>query len=65
MVPFGIRKLLNWVSERYHNPILYVTENGRAEFNKEDSMPIEDQLKDPERIRYYHDYMQNVLLAVR
>lgn len=65
MVPFGIRKLLNWVSELYHNPILYVTENGRAEFNKEDSMPIEDQLKDPERIRYYHDYMQNVLLAVR
>lgn len=65
VVPFGIRKLLNWVSERYHNPILYVTENGRAEFNKEDSMPIEDQLKDPERIRYYHDYMQNVLLAVR
>lgn len=42
MVLFGIRKLLNWVSEWYYNLILYVIENGRVEFNKEDFMFIED-----------------------
>lgn len=65
VVPFGMRNLLGWVRERYNSPILYVTENGRDEANKDESMPLTDQLKDPERIKYYHDYMQNVLLAIK
>lgn len=65
VAPTGMRKLLGWVRERYHNPIVYVTENGRDEANKDESLPLKDQLKDPERIQYYHDYMQNVLLAIR
>ncbi|KAG0610477.1 hypothetical protein M758_7G069000 [Ceratodon purpureus] len=63
--PSGMRSLLGWVRERYNNPVVYITENGRDEANKDDSLPLADQLKDPERIQYYHDYMQNVLLAIR
>lgn len=65
VVPSGMRNLLGWVRERYNSPILYVTENGRDEANKDESMSLTEQLKDPERIEYYHDYMQNVLLAIR
>jgi beta-glucosidase len=65
VAPSGMRNLLGWVRERYNNPIVYVTENGRDEANKDESMPLADQLKDPERIEYYHDYMQNVLLAIK
>ncbi|KAG0599848.1 hypothetical protein M758_12G182700 [Ceratodon purpureus] len=65
VVPSGMRKLLGWTRERYNSPIMYVTENGRDEANKDESMPLADQLKDPERIQYYHDYMQNVLLAIQ
>lgn len=65
VAPSGMRKVLGWVRERYNNPIVYITENGRDEFNTDDSAPLADQLKDPERIQYYHDYMQNVLLAIK
>ncbi|KAG0622012.1 hypothetical protein M758_3G065000 [Ceratodon purpureus] len=65
VAPSGMRKLLGWVRERYNNPIVYVTENGRDESNKDESLPLADQLKDPERIEYYHDYLQNVLLAIK
>lgn len=28
MVPWGIRKLVNWVSKTYNNPEIFITENG-------------------------------------
>ena len=65
VAPSRMRNLLDWVCECYNNPIVYVTENGRDEANKDESMPLTDQLKDPEQIEYYHDYMQNVLLAIK
>jgi beta-glucosidase/6-phospho-beta-glucosidase/beta-galactosidase len=28
VVPWGIRKVLNYIAQRYNNPPIYVTENG-------------------------------------
>jgi len=30
IVPSGIRKLMNYVKERYNSPTVYITENGKA-----------------------------------
>ncbi|CAM6038557.1 unnamed protein product [Sphagnum compactum] len=65
VVPSGMRKILGWIRERYNNPIIYITENGVDEVNSEDLLPLNEQLHDLQRIQYHHDYMQNILLAMR
>lgn len=44
VVPWGFRKLLNWIRLEYGNPLIYVTENGYAD---------DGRLEDVDRI-YYH-----------
>lgn len=44
VVPWGFRKLLNWIKNEYGNPKLYVTENGYAD---------DGQLHDQDRISYH------------
>lgn len=63
--PSGIRHLLNWIRDRYNNPPIYITENGVDEFNTAKTLSIAQQLNDTTRINYYHDYLQNVLLAIK
>lgn len=38
---------------------------GVDEFNTAKTLPIAQQLNDTTRINYYHDYLQNVLLAIK
>ena len=40
VVPDGLREMLLWISERYNNPLIYITENGSAEPELEDSQSV-------------------------
>ncbi|KAF4523217.1 hypothetical protein B566_EDAN011754 [Ephemera danica] len=44
VVPWGFRKLLNWIKDEYNNPRLIVTENGFADYG---------ELNDAGRVEYY------------
>lgn len=39
--------------------------SGVDEYNAAEILPLEQQLNDVTRINYYHDYLQNVLLAIK
>ncbi len=64
IVPWGCRKVLNWIANRYGKDVeIIITENGMdraGEYN----MPIAEALKDTQRIQYIHDYLENVRDAI-
>lgn len=45
VVPWGFRKILNWIKVTYNNPLIYVTENGFVDNS--------GLLKDYDRINYH------------
>lgn len=55
VVPWGIRKLLKWMSDTYDNPEIFVSENGYS-----DTGGLEDQ----ERIDYLRNYLSSVLESI-
>lgn len=52
----GFRNLLNWISNRYGRPTIYVTENGTS-VKGESEMTLETALKDDFRAQYFKDYI--------
>ncbi|XP_047241222.1 lactase-like b isoform X2 [Girardinichthys multiradiatus] len=58
-VPWGFRRLLNFVKTQYGNPNIYVTENGVSE------KMMCTELCDEWRIQYYKDYINEMLKAIR
>ncbi|PWA30494.1 hypothetical protein CCH79_00015291 [Gambusia affinis] len=58
-VPWGFRRLLNFVKTQYGNPMIYVTENGVSE------KMMCTELCDEWRIQYYKDYINEMLKAIR
>lgn len=54
----GVRKLLNWIYERYQMPI-HVAENGTTA--KGEVAPTPEVLNDQFRIRFYEGYVGNAL----
>ncbi len=62
VVPWGIRKLLKWVYDRYRVPII-ITENGTS-CPGENDLPLEQALHDQFRIDYYNGYLNSVEQAV-
>jgi len=58
-VPWGIRRLLNWVKEQYNDPDIIITENGFSESG--DS----NELNDYWRKEYYVGYINEVLKAIQ
>ncbi|XP_063932804.1 myrosinase 1-like [Zophobas morio] len=55
VVPWGMRKLLNWVDQTYNHPEIVITENGFSD---------DGRLDDPDRINYYAEYLTSVLEAI-
>ncbi|OXA46278.1 Cytosolic beta-glucosidase, partial [Folsomia candida] len=58
VVPWGFRKMLNWIKKRYGNPPIYVLENGYQ------AHP-EDGLEDHDRVEYHRSYINEMLKVVR
>ena len=62
MFPQGLTDTLEWVSKRYGNPPIYITENGAAFF---DPPVVEgDRLSDPLRVDYYRKHLKAVHAAL-
>lgn len=61
--PEGFRKLINWISDRYGRPIIYVTENGTS-LKGENDLPLEKILEDDFRAQYFRDYINALAEAV-
>ncbi|XP_025828888.1 myrosinase 1-like [Agrilus planipennis] len=55
VVPWGFRRLLNWIRVKYNNPLVFVTENG---------YPDKGELNDEARIRYHNQYLTELLNSI-
>jgi len=53
VVPWGIRRTLRWVKERYRDPPIYITENGFSDA----SGTLDDQV----RVDFFRRYINEVL----
>ncbi|KAF8378780.1 hypothetical protein HHK36_030129 [Tetracentron sinense] len=64
IVPHGIRSLMNYIKQKYGNPLVIITENGMDDPNSP-FISIKDALKDEKRIKYHNDYLSNVLASIK
>ncbi|XP_023884565.1 beta-glucosidase 42 isoform X1 [Quercus suber] len=64
VVPWGIRKVLNYIAQRYNNPPIYVTENGMDDEDDETST-LHEMLDDKLRVVYYKRYLAAVAQAIK
>jgi len=60
VVPWGCRKMLEWIAERYDNPDLYITENGCAY----DNPLVDGEINDHDRIAFYSSYLEECANAI-
>jgi len=63
VVPYGIRKNLFWLQDRYGPMDFWITENG-VDVPGESNLPISQALHDDFRVKYYHDYLTEVSAAI-
>jgi len=63
VVPYGIRKNLFWLQDRYGKIEFWVTENG-VDVPGENSMPLSQALHDTFRVNYYTDYLTQLSMAI-
>jgi beta-glucosidase len=61
IVPWGCRKLLEWIDQRYDHPEIYITENGCAL----DDEIINGEVQDPKRIKFYKEYLEECYKAIQ
>ncbi|XP_022883058.1 beta-glucosidase-like [Olea europaea var. sylvestris] len=63
IVPWGIFNLMSYAKETYHDPIIYITENGVDEKNNK-GKNVASCLSDEIRIKYHNDHLWNLKLAM-
>ena len=63
VVPWGFRPLLNWISNRYSNPDIIITENG-VDVPGESDMVFPQVLNDQFRVDYMETYLSSVHEAI-
>lgn len=60
IVPWGCKKLLLWISNRYDHPEIIITENGCA-FNEQ---LVEGSVQDIDRIEFFKGYLSAIQEAI-
>ncbi|CAK7325990.1 unnamed protein product [Dovyalis caffra] len=61
--PWGLRKVLNYIAQKYKNPPIYVTENGMDD--EDVDAPLHEVLDDKLRVRYFKGYLASVAQAIK
>ncbi|GAB4835342.1 Beta-glucosidase 42 [Ancistrocladus abbreviatus] len=64
VVPWGIRKTINYIAKKYNNPIIYVTENGMDDEDSH-SAPVHEMLDDRLRVTYFKGYLAAVAQSIK
>lgn len=67
LVPWGFRKLINYINTRYaapNNLSIWITENGFPVEN-ESALPLEEQRNDDLRQKYFGEYLKEMVEAVK
>ncbi|KAD4584097.1 hypothetical protein E3N88_21698 [Mikania micrantha] len=64
VVPWGLRKVLNYIAQKYNNPPIYITENGMDDEDN-DTSPLHEMLDDKLRVTYFKGYLASVSQAIK
>ncbi|XP_013631000.1 PREDICTED: beta-glucosidase 42 isoform X1 [Brassica oleracea var. oleracea] len=64
IVPWGIRRTLNYISEKYNHPPIFITENGMDD-EDDGSASMHEMLDDKRRVAYFKSYLANVAEAIK
>jgi beta-glucosidase len=64
VVPWGIQKILLYITERYNPSFILITENG-VDCPNESSIPLPAVLDDQFRVNFFREYLANVEQAIQ
>ncbi|KAK4608270.1 hypothetical protein RGQ29_001897, partial [Quercus rubra] len=64
LYPRGIRDLLLYIKTKYHDPLIFIAENGTDEFN-DPTLSLEEALADNYRIDYFYRHFQYIHRAIK
>ncbi|XVF56382.1 hypothetical protein PTKIN_Ptkin06aG0116000 [Pterospermum kingtungense] len=64
VVPWGMRRVLNYIADTYNNPPIYIKENGMDDEENE-TASLHEMLDDQMRIRFYKAYLAAVAQAIK